>query len=82
MFRRTASISTALNREHREASEHAILAELRNLNSQNDLSPDCASEIGSEELHRGVPSHIFVKHKFDDESGAYVPTKAPLVAQG
>jgi len=69
------SISAALNGEHWEASEQAILAELRNMDSHNALSPVYASEIGSEKKHRVVPAHMFLKHKFDAESGASVRTK-------
>jgi len=52
------------------------------MDSHNALSPVYASEIGSEMKHCVVPSHMFLKHMFDAESGAYVRTKALLVAQG
>eukprot|EP01042_Synura_sphagnicola_P002934 gene2934-3594_t len=52
------------------------------MDSHNALSPVYASDIGSEKKHRVVPSHMFLKHKFDAESGAYVRTKARFVAQG
>ena len=52
------------------------------MDSHNALSPVYASETGSEKKHRVFPSHMFLKHKFDAESGAYVRTRARLVAQG
>ena len=69
------SYNISISGEHREASEQAILAELRNMDSHNALSPVYASEIGSEKKHRVVPAHMFLKHKFDAESGASVRTK-------
>jgi len=63
-------------------AEQAILAELRNMDSHEALTPVHSHDIGADEKHRIVPSHMFLKHKFDVDSGAYVRTKARLVAQG
>jgi len=76
------SIDAALKSEYHEQSRVAIRDELKNMDDHGAFVAVPYEEISTQHKASIIPSHMFLKNKFDADTGSYMRTKARLVAQG
>ena len=76
------SIDAALKSEYHEESRLAILDELKNMDDHGAFTAVSYEDISKKNKASIIPSHMFLKNKYDADTGTYERTKARLVAQG